>query len=99
MYLKKKTTKLTSWKLAKHHEILIDRCNWKPGNNSRTQEFLFKWNEDIIVNALALSQKREDAYKSMIQKLSNKIPLAQIHKELPHLIHRKRYKKVNGFQR
>ena len=42
------------------YEILIDKKKWKPGDNSRKNDYYFNLINDIILNALALSQKKED---------------------------------------
>ena len=51
---------------------------------TKKKEFHFKLIDDIVLNAIALDQKKEVAYSSLIKKLSNKKLLAQIHQEHPY---------------
>ena len=42
--------------------------------------------DDIVLKAIPLGQRKEDAYNNLIKKVFNKQPLAHIHEELPYKI-------------
>ena len=67
-----------------HYEILINRNKWRPGSNSKNGICISKWLKTLSLIALTMNQRKDDAYKNMIQNLSNKKLLAEIHKALPY---------------
>ena len=79
-----------------YFQVQINKNKWKLGNNSKKCDLYYNMIDNVILNTIALGQKKENAYKNMIQHLSNNNRLPKYIKNCP--IREKKSKKEIGYQ-